>query len=169
VVDIEGRLKTAQASADRLRALLGSAGTAADIVAVEGELAKRESEIESLQGRSRVLSSQVDFATVNVRLTEDADLEVNREVPGFFKALAAGWVVLVSALLAAVALAGFLLPFVPFALALWWVLRRHRRRRPPSSRPPPVSPPSWPVPGGGPNEAAPPGSADPGGIAPGGA
>jgi hypothetical protein len=158
VVDVEGRLKTAQASADRLRALLGSATSTADVVAVEGELAKRESEIESLQGRLRVVNSQVEMATIHVLLTERTDLEVNRELPGFLKALRAGWVALLNVLLAIVAVAGFLLPFTPLALGGWWVVRRYRLRHPRRPRPhPPSFPPSWGTPpptDGGPTGAS---------------
>ncbi|MDQ1402430.1 MAG: hypothetical protein QOG03_746, partial [Actinomycetota bacterium] len=42
IADLEGRLKTATASADRLRALLGQAQDAASVAAIEGELTKRE-------------------------------------------------------------------------------------------------------------------------------
>jgi hypothetical protein len=130
VVDVEGRLRTAQARADRLRALLGGAPSTSDIVAVEAELAKREADIESLAGRSRVLTDQVDLATINLRLTETADLEVNREVPGFLQALRTGGVALLSLVLVGVAAGGFLLPFTPVAVAGWWILRRHRRSQP---------------------------------------
>ena len=135
VTDLDGRLKTAQASGDRLRTLLGSASSTADIVAIEGELAKREGEIESLQGRLRVLTSQVELATINLRLTETADLEINREVPGFLKALRTGWVALLNVLLGVVALAGFLLPFAPLTVLGWWIVRRHRSHHPRPPRP----------------------------------
>lgn len=130
-VDVDGRLRTAQASVDRLRGLLGDARSTSDIVAVEAELAKREGEIESLQGRLRVLSSQVDFATVNLRLTERGDIEVTGEVPAFLKALRAGWVAVLNVVLVVVAVAGFSVPFVPFAVLGWWAVRRYRRRSPP--------------------------------------
>ena len=129
VVDVEGRLRTALASADRLRSLLGDARSTGDIVGVESELAKRESEIESLQGRLRLLSSQVDLATINLRLTERGDLQVKAEVPAFAKALRAGWSVLGVVARAGVATAGFVLPFAPLGLAGWWAVRR---RRPPA-------------------------------------
>jgi hypothetical protein len=128
VTDVEGRLRTAQASAERLRTLLGAATSTADVVEVEGELARRESDIESLQGRARVLTNQVALATIKVRLTETADLEVSAEVPGFLNALRAGWVVLLNAMLALVAAAGFLLPFAPVGGLGWWIVRRHRLR-----------------------------------------
>lgn len=128
VVDVDGRLKTAQASADRLRTLLGGAASTADIVAVEGELAKREGEIESLQGRLRVLAGRVDLSTIDLRLTEEADLEVSGQAPGFLLAFRTGGVVILNLGLAAVAVAGFLLPFTPLAAAAWWAIRMRRRR-----------------------------------------
>jgi hypothetical protein len=129
VTDVEGRLRTAQASAERLRTLLGAATSTADVVAVEGELAKRESDIESLQGRVRVLTNQVELATIRVSLTESAELEVSAEVPGFLKALRAGWVALLNVILAAVAVGGFVLPFAPLGVLGGWVVRRRRLRR----------------------------------------
>ena len=157
VTDVDGRLKTSQASADRLRTLLGAASSTADIVAIEGELAKREGEIESLQGRLRVLTNQVEMATINMRLTETADLEVNREVPGFLKALRTGWVALLNVLLGVVAVAGFILPFAPLIVLGWWIVRRYRSHHPRRNRPwPPSYPPpgASPWPGGGPGEGS---------------
>lgn len=128
VVDIEGRLRTSMASADRLRALLADARSAGDIVSLEGELAKRETEIESLQGRLRVLSSQVDLATINLRLTERGDLQLRAEVPTFSRALRASGSAAAVAVRAGVAATGFVLPFAPLGLAGWWAVRRRRRR-----------------------------------------
>ena len=126
VVDVEGRLRTSLASAERLRGLLADARSTADVVGVESELAKRESEIESLQGRLRVFASQVDMATINVRLTERSDVALKAEVPAFNRALGAGWSALVLVVRAGAAAAGFLLPFSPLALAGWWAVRRRR-------------------------------------------
>ena len=95
VVDAEGRLKTAQASADRLRGLLAEAKTPADVVAIESELAKRETDIETLQGRLRVLNDQVALATLTVRLTERNDLEVTN-LPGFRGGLRTGIVAVIN-------------------------------------------------------------------------
>lgn len=143
VVDVEGRLKTAQASADRLRSLLGEARSAADVVAVEGELAKRETEIESLQGRLRVLTDQVELATLTVRLTERDDLRVNDDLPGFLEGLRAGWVALVNTALVLLTVAGFAVPFLPVVALLVWLVRRWRRRHPKRPRPP--VPATWPA------------------------
>jgi hypothetical protein len=147
VVDLEGRLKTAQASADRLRALLAGASSPTDIVAVEGELAKREADIESMQGRLRVLNDQVDLSTITLTVTERSSLEVNDDVPGFLKSVRTGAVALANVALVLVAAAGFLLPFVPFLIVGWWLFRRYRRRHPRAQRPPR---PPWPPNGGSP-------------------
>ena len=124
VVDVEGRLRTAMASAERLRGLLGDARSTGDIVGLESELAKREGEIESMQGRLRVLASQVDLATINLRLTQRGDIELRAEVPPFTKAVRAGWSVAVVVVRAGVAATGFVLPFAPLGLLGWWALRR---------------------------------------------
>ncbi|MGH9223139.1 MAG: DUF4349 domain-containing protein [Acidimicrobiales bacterium] len=126
VVDVDGRIRTAQASVDRLRTLLAQAATAADLVVVETELAKREAELESLQGRLRVLSSQVDLATINLRLTERSEPELARDVPGFAVAVRAGWVALRNVAAALVAATGFVLPFAPLVVGAAWFLRRRR-------------------------------------------
>ena len=147
VVDVEGRLKNAQASAERLRTLLAEAKNVADVVAVEGELTKRETEIESLQGRLRVLTDQVDLATVTVRLTERDDLQVSDDLPGFFGAFRAGGVALVNVGLATLVAVGFALPFTPLVALALWLRRRWRRHHPKRPRPTPRSgPPAWPSP-----------------------
>lgn len=129
VTDVEGRLATARISADRLRTLLADATTVADVVALEGELTKRETEIESLAGRSRVLRDQVELATINVMLTEREDLKVNDNLPGFRGGLRAGAVALLNAAQVLVVLVGFALPFAPFAVLAVWLVRRYLRRR----------------------------------------
>lgn len=136
VVDVEGRLKTAQTSANRLRTLLTEAKTSADVVAVEGELAKRETDIETLQGRLRVLNDQVALATVSVRFTERNSLKVNDDLPGFLGGLRAGIVAFVNVGQAAAVALGFLLPFLPVLAFLIWAWRRYRRRHPRAPRRP---------------------------------
>jgi hypothetical protein len=143
VVDVEGRLKTAQTSADRLRTLLSQSTSAPDILAVEAELAKREAEIESQQGRLRVLNDQVALATVRLRLTKRNAIEVSKDLPGFLGGLRAGVVAVVNVAQGLLVVLGFLLPFGPFIAAAIWLLRRYRRRhrrRGPSTAPPPT----WP-------------------------
>ncbi len=132
VVDLEGRLGAARASADRLRQLLGQAADVPQVVAVEAELARREGEVESLAGQLRALESQVDLATVTLRLTSPpaaTDPSVSEDIPGFSSGLRTGGVAFVNLLGGAATVVGFALPFLALAVAvglpvLWW--RRHR-------------------------------------------
>lgn len=70
VVDLESRIDTAAASVARLRSLLDEATDIETIVALEGELLERETELESLRGSLRTLEDQVSLATIVVTLTE---------------------------------------------------------------------------------------------------
>jgi hypothetical protein len=139
VVDADGRLKTAQASADRLRALLTEAKTPSDVVAVEGELAKREADIESLQGRLRVLNDQVALATLTVQLTERSNLQVATDLPGFLGGLRTGLVALVNTGQVLLAIGGFLVPFLPLLALVIGLVWRYRRRHPQLRRQAPVA------------------------------
>lgn len=131
VVDLDGRLKTASASADRLRSLFDTATDVNAIVAVESALAQREAEIESLQGQLRVLQSQVQLATVELTLTRAVPPPVETHIPGFAAGLAAGWDAFVAALAVSVTAVGAALPFAVTlgALAALAVAVRRRRRR----------------------------------------
>ncbi|MEZ5178230.1 MAG: DUF4349 domain-containing protein [Acidimicrobiales bacterium] len=132
VVDLTGRLEGAEASADRLRGLLAEAPSTSDLVAIEHELADREQEVESLQGKLRVLDDQTSLATITAELGEDVAAPADDDPPSFLAALKAGThsVYRLGQVLAAAV--GFLLPFVPIALLValgvrWW-RRRHPRR-----------------------------------------
>lgn len=134
VVDLEGRLAAATASVVRLRELLGAAGDVAQIVAVEAELARREGELESLAGQLRTLESQIDLATITLRLTPGtASPSVSEDIPGFLAGLRTGWVAFVNVAGGAATVVGFALPFAAVASVVavpvvWW----HRRRAAPA-------------------------------------
>jgi hypothetical protein len=143
VVDLEGRLRSAEASRDRLRGLLSGAATASDVVAIEKELARREAEVESLTGRLRVLRSRIDRATIRVAFVETGEPEVSGTIPGFVDGVETGWVALMNALKALVLVVGVLVPFMPPVAVLvfgWKRLRRRRSRR--VTRPSPDEPPA---------------------------
>jgi hypothetical protein len=70
VVDLESRITTAEASVLRLRALLEGAANLEDVVELEAELLKRETDLEVLRGQLRTLEDAVSLATIVVVLTE---------------------------------------------------------------------------------------------------
>jgi hypothetical protein len=136
VVDLDGRIASAEASVLRLRELYQRAGSVAEVAVVEAELQQRESELETLRGQQRTLDAQIDRATIMLTVTSE-DLPVpDEDEPGFTDGFEAGWDTLVAIARATAVAAGALLPFVPVALAfavLIVALRRRARRRHPAS------------------------------------
>jgi hypothetical protein len=71
-VDLQARLRSAQATERRLIELLATrTGRLEDVLEVERELARVRAEIESMQGQSNVLLHRVSYATVQVELGEE--------------------------------------------------------------------------------------------------
>jgi hypothetical protein len=130
VVDVESRITSLRASVVRVRGLLSQSGDVAQLALVEGELARREAELEALLGQQRVLRDQVDLATLTVHMSEDEAPAPSDDTPGFADGLRRGWVAAVDGGRIALAVVGFVLPFaVPAALVALGV-RRWQRRRP---------------------------------------
>lgn len=63
-VDTDARLANAKALRDRLRALLDKAVDVKDIVAIETELNRVQSDIDSMEARIKALKGEVDMATL---------------------------------------------------------------------------------------------------------
>jgi hypothetical protein len=134
VVDLEARLATAEASADRLRGLLAGAGSVGELVSVEQALAQREAEVEAISARLRTLDAQVDLATVTLRLTEQPPEDEKKNggggIPGFVDGLDTGVGAFVNGARVVATVVGFLLPFVAAAAVVsGLVLLGVRRRR----------------------------------------
>lgn len=139
VADIGSRVATMQASIARVRAILSRATRIGDVVAVEGELSRRVTELESLQARQRALAGQTGLATVTLHLVSRsgaAAAPVDRS--GFVGGLQDGWSAFTRTIGWLLTVLGAVLPFllivVPAALlARWYVTRR--RPAPPAPAP----------------------------------
>ena len=142
-IDVASRLATQKASVARIRALLAQATRIADIVAIEGELSQRESDLESLEAQLKSLNDSVDLATLSVVLSAQGAPQPAKNSYGFVAGLNHGWDVR-RALVVGLTVVGALLPFavtllvlgIP-ALVLW---RRRRTPLPPNMAPPTVTP-----------------------------
>jgi hypothetical protein len=134
VVDLDAQITSQKASVDRTRALLARAQTVAEIVSIEGELAKRESTLGTLEARKRRLADLTSLSTVTVHLLgPDAPGPATKDRgPSFLAGLESGWHGFLGAMTVLLAILGFLLPFaVVLAIpagAVWWVVRRRRPR-----------------------------------------
>lgn len=128
MVDLEARLKTAQISRDRLRALLHAAVKLDDIISLEAELGEREATVEQLIGQLGVIGSQVAYATVNLTLFERSTAAVDdtRTTPkeGFRR----GWVALRETGSAIVVGLATIAVWLPFGLLAGWLLRKWFKR-----------------------------------------
>lgn len=134
VVDLDARIATAQASVDRIRALLARAQTISEIVSLESEMSRREADLESLRARQRKLADLTAMSTITVvLLAPDAVETKEKSEKGFVAGLTRGWDGFVSSMGVLLMIIGALLPWVlVVGLPVWLVLylvRRNAARR----------------------------------------
>lgn len=131
-VDLQARIDAAQASVDRLTALMAQAQSVSDLIAAESALSERQALLESYQQQLKMLDDQVAMSTLSVTLTPDIQ-PVEADPAGFGDGLAAGWNGLVATLNGIVVALGFLIPWIAVAavaaLIVWLIVRTVRRRR----------------------------------------
>lgn len=80
-VDLQLRLKNAEATRDRLLAILEKAQTVKDTLEVERELSRVREEIERIKGRLTLLDRQTAFSTITVNFMPPAPAETRRSRP----------------------------------------------------------------------------------------
>ena len=68
--DTEARLETARIKLGRLQELLAKATSMEDIITIESAISETEWDIENLSGTLRHYDALVDYATINVELSE---------------------------------------------------------------------------------------------------
>ncbi|MFJ9739038.1 DUF4349 domain-containing protein [Streptomyces sp. NPDC101166] len=130
VVDVDSRVASQRASVARVRALMDRATKLTDVVALEGELSRREADLEALLARQASLKDRTSMATVTLTLSETPVTKAAEDDdPGFLDALAGGWHALVTTLRWVAVAIGAVLPFAVPALVIWLVWRRLLRAR----------------------------------------
>jgi hypothetical protein len=140
-VDTQSRLKTMTASVARVQALMAKANDLGQVVQLEGELSRREADLESLQSQMDALKTGVERSTLAVSLSTPGNDPVSAS--GFTAGLRSGWDAFTASASGLFKALGAVLPFaVFFALVgapIWWSLR-HRRTNQPPSVPSPAAP-----------------------------
>ncbi|GLW52577.1 DUF4349 domain-containing protein [Kitasatospora phosalacinea] len=135
IADVDSRLKSMQASVDRVRALMADAKTLSEVVSLEGELTRRESDLESLQRRQQELSSRASLSTVTLELMTpyQTHVEPKKKETGFWASvgdgLSNGWEALVALVRVLLVALAALAPFLVLLAPLAWLLRRRLRTR----------------------------------------
>ena len=127
-VDLTARAANARRLETRLVELLARrTGKLDDVLAVERELARVREEIERHEGRLRYLRTRVATSTLSVRLHEPAPVIGGRGSSGIIgEAFRQAWRNFVSAVAAAIAASGVLVPLAVIAAGAWLVVRRRR-------------------------------------------
>ncbi|WP_097985971.1 DUF4349 domain-containing protein [Streptomyces sp. f150] len=135
VVDVDSRISTQRASVARVRELMDQAEKISDVVALEGELSSRQSDLESLLAQQASLKDRTSLATITLDLTPpDApgDDGSKDEDPGFLDALGGGWDAFVTMLRWIAVAFGAAFPFLltaALAVVVWRVLRKRKADR----------------------------------------
>jgi hypothetical protein len=137
VVDVGARIGAANDSLTRLRQLFQHAGNVTDLANVEGQIAQREADLESLESQQRTLAAQTAAATITVNLVTAPPVVApiaptkHAHVVGFVKGLHGGWHAFTKAVSGFATALGALLPFlvVLLILGLGAVIVRRRMTR----------------------------------------
>ncbi|MFF2124656.1 DUF4349 domain-containing protein [Streptomyces olivochromogenes] len=150
VVDVESRVKSQRVSVARVRELMDQATKLSDVVALEGELSTRESDLDALLAQQASLKDRTSLATITLSLSETPLKAAAKksDTPGFVDALTGGWDAFVTMLRWIAVVFGVVLPFLLSAgllLALWLRLARTGRPRRPGAQAAPASAGSLPV------------------------
>ncbi|MGW1296961.1 DUF4349 domain-containing protein [Streptomyces sp. NPDC002533] len=135
VVDVESRISTQRASVARVRELMDQAEKISDVVALEGELSSRQSDLEALLAQQASLKDRTSLATITLELTPPDAPDDDRKKddgPGFLDALGGGWDAFVTMLRWIAVAFGAAFPFLltgALAALVWRALRRRGATR----------------------------------------
>lgn len=125
-VDLDARIAVLEAAIARLRALLDTAASTADVISVETALTERQAELDSLQSQRDFLGDQTVFATLSISVITPADA-TPADPDGFLDGLERGWLSILAFFAGVVVWAGVLVPWIglgALAIAAIWLIRR---------------------------------------------
>ena len=136
IVDTQSRLATMRVSVARVRGFLDNAKDLTQVVTLEAELTRRESDLEALEAQLASLKGSVARSPVQVSLTtQPAVIVPPQPATGFFAGLKGGWSAFTASVAVLLTVVGAVLPFAVLAallgLPVWWFLRRRRVSTPP--------------------------------------
>ncbi|MCJ1680517.1 DUF4349 domain-containing protein [Streptomyces sp. APSN-46.1] len=135
VADIDSRVKSQQASVVRVREMMDKASALSDVVMLESELSKRQSDLESLLAQQTALKDQTSMGTITMEVSEPAkaaapEKKKEEKTPAFMDALGGGWDVFTTLVRFLTLAVGAVLPFAVTGLLVALGFRVYRRLRP---------------------------------------
>jgi hypothetical protein len=135
LVDLDIRIENARASVANVREFMDRTEDLSELVTLEAELSRRQTELERLEAQQRNLSERVALATVTIEIVPTASVpEPDTDDGGIGDAFGDGWrafvAVIYGVILVGAVLAPFLVVGLVATLVLWWLVRRPRRAGP---------------------------------------
>lgn len=128
VVDLDARIRALRISIDRLEDILTEADSNDQVIAAEGALTERQSQLESLTAQRDALGEDVALARLDIELVQ-RDGADDVDPGGFRGGLTAGWNALVGTVDRVVEVAGALLPWAVVGIVGYGAARVVRRVR----------------------------------------
>ena len=130
VVDTSSRITAQQAAISRITDLMKNAANMADVVTLEGELSRREADLESMQAQLATLNDQVSLSTITVTFLvpeAPAPTPAVKHRNALQRGLHDGWQAFTATLKVLLVVVGTLLPFAVLVIVLWWPVKRLAR------------------------------------------
>ncbi|MGW3321856.1 DUF4349 domain-containing protein [Streptomyces virginiae] len=143
VADIGSRVASQQASVARVREMMGKASALSEVVMLESELSRRQSDLESLLAQQTALKDQTSLGTITLEVSEPAakpepEKKEKKKEPTFLGALGGGWDVFTKVVRYLTVAVGAVLPFALTAAVVLVLFRVYRRWRPAAPKPAPA-------------------------------
>jgi Domain of unknown function (DUF4349) len=141
LADLNSRVSSQTRSVERVRDLMSQAKSLKDIVLLESELSQRQSDLEAVEAKQRVLSDQADLSTLTVtlRTPEAVAAAKGPKDAGFLPGLRGGWHALAATTSVVLTVLGALLPIgltlLLIAVFGYFTYRLLRRRLRPTPAP----------------------------------
>jgi hypothetical protein len=138
LVDLDVRISNARRSVATVRDFMDRTQNLSELVTLEGELTRRQTELERLEAQQRNLSERVALSTITIEVVPTASVPepVDESSDTITDALQRGWDAFAAFLFGIAFILAVLLPFIglaALAAALVWLALRRRGRR--ASRP----------------------------------
>jgi hypothetical protein len=138
LIDLDVRISNARQSVANVREFMDRTENLNELVTLEGELTRRQTELERLEAQQRNLSDRVALSTVTIEVVPTASVPELIDDDSIGDAFEQGWDAFTGFIFGIGYVLALLLPFLvvgAIAASVAWVLVRRRNRR----RPAPVS------------------------------
>lgn len=137
LVNLDVRIDNARQSVANVRGFMESTTNLNELVSLEAELTRRQTELEQLEAQQRNISDRVALSTVTIEIVATPDVAepvVEEDGDSIGDAFRAGWTAFAAVMFGVAFVVAATLPFLivglVLALVIWSVVRRRDERSP---------------------------------------